>query len=451
MTTGAELSPLEEVEQKLLDISELALERARKFGASMADVSVSQGQGLSISVREGDLETIEHHRNKGMEIRVFIDGCSGTTSCSDFTEVEIQNCVQSACNIAGYTEKDEYNGLAEPEFMATEFPDLDLHHPWNMTLDDSIEVAKRCESAALEFDKRITNTEGGSLNCFDGMSVYANSHGFCGITKSSRHGISCCVISGVGEEMQRDYWYDSRRVPSELPVPEAIGRKAAQRTVNRIGASKLSTGEYPVVFESTVAQSLISHLISAIQGAGLYKKSSFLHDRLGQRIFPEFMHIQEHPQLIRGAGSANYDGEGVATNSNTIINEGVLASFVLDSYTARKLGKHTTGNAGGVHNLIVRNTIDCGIEGLLKAMDRGILVTELSGFGINMVTGDYSRGAFGYWVENGEIQHPIKEFTIASNLSDMFLGIQAIGNDVLDHRNIQVGSIMLDKITAAGM
>ncbi|MCY4049888.1 MAG: metalloprotease PmbA [Gammaproteobacteria bacterium] len=451
MTSGTELNSLDEIGRKLIDISDLALERARQLGASMADVSVTQGQGLSVSVREGELETIEHHRSKGMEIRVFIDGCSGTTSCSDFTEVEIQNCVQSACNIAGYTEKDEYNGLAESEFMATEFPDLDLYHPWNMTLDDSIEVARRCESAALEFDKRITNTEGGSLNCFDGLSVYANSHGFCGITKSSRHSISCCVISGLGEKMQRDYWYDSRRAPGELSEPEAIGRKAAERTVNRIGARKLSTGEYPIVFESTIAQSLISHLISAIQGAGLYKKSSFLHDRLGQRIFPEFMHIQEHPQLVRGAGSANYDGEGVATNRNIIIDEGVLASFVLDSYTARKLGTHTTGNAGGVHNLIVNNTIDYGLDELLKAMDQGILVTELSGFGINMVTGDYSRGAFGYWVEKGQIQYPIKEFTIAGNLIDMFMGVQAIGNDIHENRNIQVGSILLDKITAAGM
>jgi len=251
--------------------------------------------------------------------------------------------------------------------------------------------------------------------------------------------------------MQRDYWYDSRRVPDELIEPEAIGRTAAERTVNRIGACKLPTGEYPVVFESPIAQTLISHLVSAIQGAGLFKKSSFLHDRLEQRIFPEFMHVQEHPHLPRGAGSASYDGEGVATSSNTIIDEGVLTSFVLDSYTARKLGRNTTGNAGGVHNLIVGNTVDYGLEGLLKTMDRGILITELSGFGINMVTGDYSRGAFGYWVENGQIQHPVKEFTIASNLNDIFMGIQAIGNDMPENRNIRTGSILLDKVTAAGM
>jgi len=451
MTSGTEQAPLDEVEQKLIDVAAQALECARNSGASMADVSVSQGQGLSVSVREGDLETIEHHRNKGMEIRVFIDGCSGNTSSSDFTEKEIQASVQSACNIARYTEKDEYNGLAEPEFMATEFLDLDLHHPWNRTLDDSIEVARRCENAALEFDRRITNTEGGALNCFDGISVYANSHGFCGVTKSSRHGISCCVISGTGDEMQRDYWYDSRRVPDELTEPEAVGRKAAERTVNRIGARKLPTGEYPVVFEAPIAQTLVSHLISAIQGAGLFKKSSFLHDRLGQRIFPEFMHVQEHPHLPRGVGSANYDGEGVATSNNTIIDEGVLTSFVLDSYTARKLGKNTTGNAGGVHNLMVSSTVDYRLEGLLETMDRGILVTELSGFGINMVTGDYSRGAFGYWVEGGQVQHPIKEFTIASNLNDIFMEIQAIGNDVLENRNIRTGSILLNKITAAGM
>lgn len=451
MTLGAKLASLDEFEQKLADVAAMALEHARNSGASMADVSVSQGQGLTVTVREGELETIEHHRQKDMGIRVFIDGCSGIASCSDFTQPAIQGSVESACNIARYTEKDEYSGLADPECMATEFPDLDLHHPWDMSLDDSIEAARRCESAALEFDKRITNTEGGGLNSFDGISIYANSHGFYGVTKSSRHGLSCSVISGSGDEMQRDYWYDTRRVPGELPEPEAIGRKAAQRTVNRIGARKLSTGEYPVIFEAPLAQTLISHLISAVQGSGLYKKSSFLHDRLGQSIFPEFMQIHEEPHRPRAAGSASYDGEGVATRNNAIIDAGVLSSFVLDSYTARKLGKTTTGNAGGVHNLIVKNTHNCGLDGLLQMMGRGILVTELSGFGINMVTGDYSRGAFGYWVEKGQIQHPVKEFTIAGNLNDMFMGIHAIGNDVMDNRNIQTGSIMLNSIAAAGL
>lgn len=451
MTSNADLALLDDAQQRLIDMAAMALDHARSLGASMADVSVSQGQGLSVTVRQGELETIEHHRNKGMDIRVFIDGCSGAAECSDFAQKEIHGSVESACNIARHTERDECNGLADAESMATEFPNLDLYHPWGSTLDDSIELAKRCESAALEYDGRITNSEGGGLNTYEGISVYANTHGFCGISKGSRHGMSCSVISGTGDEMQRDYWHDSRRVPEELSEPEAIGREAAQRTVNRIGARKLSTGEYSVVFEAPLAQSLLSHLISAIQGSGLYKKSSFLHDRLGKRIFPTFVQIYENPRLPRALGSANYDGEGVATQDNIIIDEGVLSSFVLDSYTARKLGRTSTGNAGGVHNLTAASTVDAGLDGLLKIMDRGILVTELSGFGINLVTGDYSRGAFGYWVENGRIQYPIKEFTIAGNLNEMFLGVQAIGNDAMLNRNIRTGSIMLERITAAGL
>ncbi|MXZ81200.1 MAG: metalloprotease PmbA [Gammaproteobacteria bacterium] len=450
MTPKDNLALRDETQERLLDLAAMALDRAREMGASMAEVSVSHGQGLSVTVRKEEVETIEHHRDKGMNIRVFLDGCSGTASCSDFSSGEIRNSVQTACNIARHTERDDCNGLADRELLATEFPDLDLHHPWNVTLEEAVDIARRCESAALEFDNRITNSEGGGLSTHDGVEIYANSHGFCGISRGSQHGIHCSVISGIGQAMQRDYWYDSRRVPEALADPESVGRTAARRTVNRIGARKLATGEYPVVFEAPVAQSLVGHLVSAIQGAGLYKKASFLHDRLGCRIFPQGIHIHEQPLLPRAAGSAGYDGEGVATRNKAIVDDGVLSSFLLDSYTARKLGKTSTGNAGGIHNLTVDSTARGGLEGMLKTMDRGILVTELIGFGVNTVTGDYSRGAFGYWVEQGEIRHPVQEFTIAGNLNDMFMGICAVGDDVMDNRNIRTGSIMLERLAAAG-
>ena len=442
--------PANEMEQKLLDTASSALGHARHLGASMAEVSISHGQGLSASVRKGEVETIEHNRDKSMGITVYYGHRSGHVSCSDFSENAIRESVETARNIARHTEQDECSGLADPNQLATEFPELDLCHLWDLSLNEAIDIAARCEAAALDSDTRITNSEGATLSSHAGVDIYANSHGFCGISHGSRHSTSCSLIAGQGEGMQRDYWYDSKCAPDDLESPESIGQEAVRRTVRRLGARKLSSGMYPVVYDSMVASSLVSHMVSAISGPGLYRKTSFLHDYLHKQIFPEGINIHEQPHIPKGVGSAAFDGEGVATRANRVVNNGILNSFLLDSYTARKLEMTSTANAGGAHNLTLDSTVEGGIKQILEQMDRGILVTELIGFGVNNVTGDYSRGAFGFWVEHGEIQYPVQEFTIAGNLIDMYLDVRAVGADVNENRNIRTGSILLEKIAVAG-
>jgi PmbA protein len=438
------------IESGLLDVASFALENAKKQGATMAEVSIGQGQGMSVTVRKGEVETVEHNRDKSIGLTVYFGHRSGSASSTDFSEAAILSSVSSACNIARYTEEDEFNGLADADRMATEFPDLDLYHPWDVSMDEAIEIATQCEASALKSDQRISNSEGATVSSHDGSDLYANSHGFRGCSRGSRHSVSCSVIAGEGDGMQRDYWYDTQRRSEDLDSPEKIGEETGRRTVRRLDAGKVKTGEYPVIFEPSVSNSLISHLNSAISGSSLYRKASFLLDYQGKKIFRDDINIYEQPRLKRASGSSAFDGEGVATRENRIIEDGVLQQYLLSSYSARKLGLETTGNAGGVHNLCLDATIDGGLEEMIGSLKKGIVITELIGFGVNNVTGDYSRGAFGFFVENGNISHPVQEFTIAGNLKDIFQNISAVGSDINDKRNIRCGSILIDNITVAG-
>ncbi len=442
--------PQSEIEKKLIDVADMALDEAKKQGASMSEFAVAQGQGMSVTVRQGNVETVEYNRDKSLGVTVYFGHKSGSASTTDFSPDAIKSSVVSACNIAKHTEEDSFNGLAEVALLATEFPDLDLYHPWQINMDQAIEIASTCEAAALSSDARISNTEGATLSNHSGIDLYINSNGFRGVSRGTRHSNSCAVIAGQGGGMQRDYWYDTKRCSQDLIAADEIGRQAVRRTIRRLNARKIKTAEYPVIFESAVASSLISHLISAISGPSLYRKASFLLAHKGKQIFPEIVQIYEQPLLKKAAGSAAFDNEGVATKANKIVRNGVLQSYILNCYAARKLGLKTTGNAGGVHNLTLDSTVEAGLEAMIKDMGRGLVISELIGFGVNTVTGDYSRGAFGFWVENGEIQYPVEEFAIAGNLKDIFTRFAAVGNDVDERRNIRTGSIMIEAMTVAG-
>lgn len=422
---------------------------AKAAGASAAEAEISFGFGQNVSVRMGETETIEYNRDKGVSVTVYFGQQKGHASTSDLSAKALQDTVAAACNIARYTAKDEFCGLADAKLMASHIPDLDLHHPWNISVDEALDLAKRCEAAAQAVDPRITNSEGASVSTYEGLFSYANSHGFTGGYASSRHGFSCSVIAEDVDAMQRDYWYTSARSADDLEPAELVGRIAGERTVRRLGGRQLKTAQVPVLFEASLASGLISHLISAISGGSLYRKSSFLLDSLGKQVLSPLVTIQEQPHLLRGLASAPFDNEGVATSPRTLVQDGVLQGYVLSSYSARKLGMTTTGNAGGNHNLIISHG-DQDFNSLLKTMGTGLVVTELLGHGINMVTGDYSRGAAGFWVENGVIVYPVEEITIAGNLADMFKQIVAIGNDVLVQGSKQVGSILIEQMTVAG-
>ncbi len=442
--------PSGQQEQKLLDIAGAALARAQKNGASGAEVSLGHGQGMSVNVRHGEVETVEYNRDKSLGITVYFGHRSGSSNTTDYADNAVEQCVDAASNIARFTEDDEYNGLADVGLLATEFPDLDLYHPWDIEMDQAIDIARQCERAALNYDQQISNSEGGSISSHHGADLYANSDGFRGLARSSRHSISCSVIAGSGDAMQRDYWYDSCRNRADMGDPEDIGREAARRTLRRMDARKIRTGNYPVIYEPSVASSLVSHLVTAISGSSLYRKASFLVDSKGEQLFGDSIKIHEQPFLPAAAGSASFDSEGVATHSRDIVTDGILNGYVLGSYSARKLGLQTTGNAGGVHNLTVDPTIDGGLKELIERMGTGLVVSELIGYGVNTVTGDYSRGAFGFWVENGELIYPVQEFTIAGNLRDIFMAIDAVGADVDARGNIRTGSMLVRSLAVAG-
>jgi PmbA protein len=426
-----------------------ALAEARRLGASGAEANVSVGQGLSVNVRLGEVETVEHTRDQGLAVTVFFGQRSGSASTSDLSPTALRDCVRAAASIARYTAADDCAGLADPAELATEFPDLDLYHPWNPGVERSIELARECESAARAADARITNSEGASLNSHEHLEVYGNSHGFLGSAAMTRHSMSCAVIGQDESGMQREYWYSVARDPANLEPAAAIGRQAARRTVGRLGARKLSTRKTPVIFEAPVASSLLSHFVGAIRGTSLYRRASFLLDHLGKPVFAPHVRIHEQPFLPKGLGSSTFDGDGVAPRERDLVRGGILEGYVLDVYAARKLGLKSTGNAGGVHNLMIDPGPD-GLTALLRQMHTGLLVTDLIGFGINNVTGDYSRGAAGFWVENGEIGDPVEEITIAGNLRDMYRGIVAVGNDTDTRGNIRSGSILIDHMTLAG-
>ena len=433
----------------LKTLSEQVLQLAKTAGATAAEAEVSLGFGQNVSVRMSETETIEYNRDKGMSVTVYFGQQKGYASTSDLSAQALHDTVAAACNIARYTAQDEFCGLADAALMARNIPDLDLYHPWQLSVEEAIELAKECESAALAVDTRITNSEGAAVSAYEGLFAYANSHGFAGGYPSSRHGFSCSVIAGAEDNMQRDYWYSSARCADDLDSAQHVGRLAGERTVRRLGSSPVKTAQVPVIFEAPLAAGLISSLVSAISGGNLYRKSSFLLDSLGKQVLSPIVTIIEEPYLKRGLASAPFDNEGVATQTRTLVQDGVLQGYMLSSYSARKLGMASTGNAGGNHNLIVsHNNVD--FQGLLNMMGTGLLVTELLGHGLNMVTGDYSRGAAGFWVENGAIAYPVEEITIAGNLQEMFKQILAIGNDVQVQGSKQVGSILIERMTVAG-
>ncbi|MFU8789112.1 MAG: metalloprotease PmbA [Methylobacter sp.] len=434
---------------RLKDTVQNILDEAAKQGATAAEAGLSQENGLSVSVRLGDVETIEHHCDQGLGVTVYFGRRKGSASTTDLSPASIRETVSAACSIARYTSEDDYSGPPEAHLLATEFPDLELNHPWGVGVDGAIALALECEDAARAYHAEISNSEGASVDTHQGIRVMGNSLGFLQGYSSTRHSLSCSVLAQRGDSMQRDYWYTVARNALNLESAVDVGNKAAERTRRRLQARSLSTRQCPVLYCAETASSLLGSFIGAISGGNLYRKSSFLLDALDTQVFPEFVRIHEQPLLKGALGSGAYDSEGVATQTRDIVSDGVLRGYVLSTYSARKLGLHSTGNAGGVHNL----TIDPGTldyQGLLKELGTGLLVTELMGQGVNIVTGDYSRGAAGFWVENGEIQYPVEEITIAGNLKDMLKNMVAVGNDVDYRGNVRTGSILVERMSIAG-
>jgi PmbA protein len=430
-------------------IVEAALDQARRGGASQAEAGVSTDTGLSVTVRFGEVETLEYQRDRGMGITVYVDGHKGSASTADLSRQAVAETVEKALSIARFTAEDSFAGLADAELMAREIPDLDLCHPWSLDAEAAIEIARRVEAEALALDPRIRNSEGGSVSTHSALRVYGNTHGFLGGYPSTTHSLSCVVMGQEGDEMQRDYWYTTAREAVALEQAEAVGRRAASRAVARLGARKLSTRRAPVLFAADQARGLIGHFISAIRGGAQYRKSSFLCGAVGQQLFPSWLSMTERPHLKRALGSAPFDNEGVATRDRELVRAGVLTGYVLDSYSARKLGMVTTGNSGGVHNLEVAGGTE-DFQALLGRMGTGLLVTELMGQGINAVTGDYSRGAAGFWIEDGAISFPVHEVTVAGNLREMYSRLVALGSDIDLRGGIRTGSILLEEMTIAG-
>jgi len=425
------------------------LKMALTSGATQAEAGLSVSQGLSVATRMGSVETIEHQQDNGLGISVYVGQHKGSASTSNLDPEAIRRTVEAACNIARYTSEDPCAGLADAELMASEIHDLDLYHPWDIEAQAVIDLALECENSALEFDPRIVNSDGASVDSSAGLSVYGNSHGFLQAQRKTRHSISCSVVAESDGNMQRDYWYDISRLADGLDSARSVGEMAAERTVRRLDASKLKTQQAPVLFVPELARGIIGSFTAAIGGAAQYRKASFLLDAVGERVFPEFIQLYENPFIPQALGSANFDAEGVATSEAKLVVDGVIQNYLLDSYSARKLGLTTTGHAGGVHNLILDHSGKT-FDQCLAAMHRGFLVTELMGHGVNNVTGDYSRGAAGFWVENGKLDYPVEEVTIASNLREMFKGIVEIGKDVDLRSNIRCGSILIDNMTIAG-
>ncbi len=434
---------------ELESLVSLALDTARSRGATQAAAGASLDQGLSVTARLGEVETIEHHRDRGIGLTVWIGQRKGSASTSDFTPEAIAQTVDAALAIARHTSEDACAGLADPADLARDIPDLDLDHPWDLDAPRAVELAIACENAARDFDARITNSEGATVNTHRGLSVYGNTHGFLAGYTGTRHSLSCAVLAGEGDAMQRDYWYTVARDAAALEDHESVGRRAAERTLRRLGARRIATGSMPVLFAAELATGLAGHLVGALRGGAQYRKTTFLLNAAGEKLFPDFFHIREEPHVRGALGSAPYDHEGVATRARDLVKDGVIGGYVLDSYSARKLGLKTTGNAGGVHNLIVSHG-DLDLDGLLREMGTGLYVTELMGHGVNPVTGDYSRGAVGFYVENGALVHPVEEVTIAGNLRAMFAHLRAVGADLERRGNIHTGSWLVDGMTVAG-
>ena len=443
-TTDHALDPLKE-------IASLALTEARAQGATQAEADVSVSQGLSVSVRLREVDTVEYQRDRGLAVTVYFDKRKGAASTADLSAAAVRDTVGKACAIARYTAADPYAGLVEPELLARDIPDLDLDHPWDLTPEHAIELARECEAAGLAVDARVSNSEGASVNSQRHSGVYGNSLGFLEGYSATSHSVSCALIAQAGEDMQRDYWFTLARAAGELEGVAGIGRMAGERALARLGARRLSTRKAPVAFVPELARGLFRSFVGAISGPSQYRKASFLLGAAGEQVFPRFLSIQERPHIPRGLASSPFDQEGAATRDRELVRSGVLAGYVLGSYSARRLGLKSTGNAGGIHNLIVTSSEPAlPHEQFLKRLGTGLLVTELMGQGVNGVTGDYSRGASGFWVENGAIAYPVQEITVAGNLKPMFRDIVALGADVDARGGIRTGSVLIGEMTIAG-
>jgi PmbA protein len=436
-------------QEALRALAQTVLDHAAAKGATACEVDVSEGFGQSVSVRRQEVETIEYNRDKGLGVSVYIGQRRGHASSSDFSPAAVRASVEAALSIARFTAEDDCAGLPDAKLLATGKMDLDLFHPWDISVEAAIDIARQCEQAAFAVSPLVKNSEGASVSAQQSQFVSANSLGFMDGFATTRHYISCSVIAGEGEDMQRDDWYVSQRDPRNFVGAATVGDYAARRALSRLGARKLKTRKCPVIFEAPLATGLIGSFVHAISGGALYRKTSFLLDSLGQQLFPEFVRISERPHVRGGFASSPFDDDGVATHDREVVINGVLQGYFLSTYSARKLGLQTTGNAGGAHNLLVQPGRH-DLKGLLREMGTGLLVTELLGQGVNYVTGDYSRGAAGYWVEKGEIAYPVEEITIAGNLRDMLRGIAAIGNDIEKRGSKQVGSILIERMTIAG-
>jgi len=434
---------------ELESIVQLVLTTAQAAGVDQAEVAASHDIGLSTTARLGDVESLEYTNDRGLGITVYKDQKKGSASTSDFSPAALRETVAKAVSFATYTAADEHSGLADPEKMASGAKDLELAHEWHLQPDDAIQIAIECEDAARSFDKRITNSEGATVGTNSGVRAYGNTHGFIASYPKTSHSVSCVVVGEEDGAMERDYWYTTARSAADLESAELVGRKAASRTVARLGGQKIETGTASVLYAPDTARGFIGHLIGAISGSAQYRRSSFLLDAAGEKLFPEFVQLQERPHLLGAMASASYDAEGVETSDRDIVIDGVLQGYVLGSYSARRLGLETTANAGGVHNLLVPGNTD-NLDSMLQTMGTGLLVNELIGQGVNMVTGDYSRGAVGFWVENGEIAFPVHEVTIAGNLKHLYQQIVAIGNDQDLRGGIRCGSILVEGMKIAG-
>ncbi len=435
------------------ELVDLSLAHAKKLGATDAGAEASEGCGLSVSVRKGTLETVERNRDKSLGVTVYIGNRRGNASTSDFSRAAIERTVQAAYDIARFTAEDPAAGLPDAQDIAQHHPDLDLFHPWDLSSEAAAKLALRCEAAALKTDRRITNSEGAAVSAQQSHFFSAHTRGFRGGYASSRHSFSVAPIAGKGDDMQRDAWYSSMRSPDELASPEAVGRYAAERALSRLKARKITTRECPVLFESTLAAGLLGHFVQAVSGGSLYRKSSFLLDSMGKIVFPRHIDVLEDPFVMRGKGSSPFDEEGVITRARQVVKGGRVQGYFLSSYSARKLGMATTGNAGGSHNLVLtsrQTQAHDDLKAMLQKLGTGLFVTELMGQGVNYVTGDYSRGASGFWVEKGEIAYPVQEITIAGNLPKMFKGLEAVGADTYNYGAKTIGSVLINRMKVAG-
>jgi PmbA protein len=435
----------------LQDVAGFALEEARRQGASQYEVDVSLSQGLGATVRLGEVDTIEYQRDRGLAVTVYFGKRKGSASTADLGREAVRSTVEKACAIARYTAEDPYAGLVEPEYLAREIPDLDLDHPWGLAAEDAIELARRCERAGRSIDPRIANSEGASVSSQRHTGVYGNSLGFLAGFSGTSHSLSCSLIAQEADQMQRDYWFTTARDPVELDAAESVGATAGRRALARLGARKLSTRKAPVLFSPDMARGLYRHFIGAIRGPSQYRKASFLLNAAGEQVFPTFVQMRERPHIPKGLASAPFDDEGAATCDRELVESGILQGYVLGSYSARRLGLKPTGNAGGIHNLIVQASADSpGYDALLRRMGSGLLVTELMGQGVNGVTGDYSRGASGFWIEDGAVAYPVHEVTVAGNLRDIYRNVVAVGSDFDPRGSIRCGSVLIGEMTIAG-